>query len=120
MVEVLFFLAIGANLLWETHWILGGTHGLIGAAFLYLFSLERKLLHNEYLAIHHSGITIPDLPDSRFLIWTQVNRIDAQYDSITIDTSLDTSYRFLLRKNLGFEELDQIHEFCRHYLGRQS
>jgi hypothetical protein len=117
VVEVLFFLGIGLTLLLEARWFMGGIHLSIGLAYLYLFRLEKRLLHNEYLAIHHSGITIPALPDNRFLIWTQVNRIDAQYDSITIDTSTDTSYRFDLRKNLQFEELDQIHEFCRHYLG---
>lgn len=117
LVEVLFFLGIGITLLLESRWFMGGLHLVIGLAYCYLLRLEKRMMHNEYLAIHHSGITIPALPDNRFLIWTQINHIDAQYDSITIDTASDTSYRFHLQKNLQFEELDQIHEFCRHYLG---
>jgi hypothetical protein len=68
------------------------------------------------VALHHTGITIPALPESRFFIWSNISHIEAHYDHIIIDTSLDKSYRFNLRKNLQFEELDQIHEFCRHYL----
>jgi hypothetical protein len=74
------------------------------------------MLTTEYVALHHTGITIPALPDSHFLMWANVDHIEAQYDSITIAGSDDKSYHFDLRKNLQFEELDQIHEFCRHYL----
>ena len=74
------------------------------------------MLTEEFVALHHTGITIPALPESRFIIWSNVNHIEAQYDSITIAASGDKSYHFDLQKNLRFEELDQIHEFCRHYL----
>jgi hypothetical protein len=114
---VVFFFGIAINLFVESRWFMGGIHGLIGLAYSYLFWCEKKLLHNERVGIHHSGISIPALPGDRFLIWTQIDRIEAQYDSITIDTSEPHSYRFDLRQNLQFEELDQIHEFCRHYLG---
>jgi hypothetical protein len=117
LIEVVFFLGICITLLLESHWVMGTIHGLIGLAYSYLFWCEKKALYNEQVAIHHTGISLPALPDNRFLIWTQIDRIEAQYDSITINTSEPQSYHFDLRKNLQFEELDQIHELCRHYLG---
>ena len=42
--------------------------------------------------------------------------IDISYDSITIQTAENKKLYFPLRQNLQFDELDQIHEFCRHYL----
>jgi hypothetical protein len=117
LIEVVFFFGIGITLFVESRWFMGSIHALIGLVYSYLFWCERKLLHTEFVAIHHTGISIPALPGDKFLIWTQIDRIEAQYDSIAIDTSAHQSYRFDLRKNLEFEELDQIHEFCRHYLG---
>jgi hypothetical protein len=116
IVEIVFFLGIGLTLCANSHWMLGAGHLLMSAAYLYLFWCEKKLLSAELVAIHHTGITIPALPQSHFVIWSNVNRIEAQYDSISIDVSNDRLYHFDLQKNLQFEELDQIHEFCRHYL----
>jgi len=117
LVEIVFFLGIGVNLCTHGGWVMGSGHLLMSLAYSYLFWCEKKTINTEYVAIHHTGITIPDLPDSKFIIWSNVDHIDAQYDCITIDTSGNGSYRFDLQKNLQFEELDQIHEFCRHYLG---
>ena len=115
-VEFIFFLGIGLDLLMKLSWINGIVHILISLVYIYLFYCEKKLEKTEYVALHHTGITIPGLPESKFFIWSNISHIEAHYDHITIDTSLDKSYRFNLRTNLQFEELDQIHEFCRHYL----
>lgn len=116
VVEIVFFLGIGINLCSGREWLMGGGHILMSLVYVYLFWCEKKMLTAEYVALHHSGITIPALPQSRFIIWTNIDRIEAQYDSITIAASDSKSYHFNLQKNLQFEELDQIHEFCRHYL----
>jgi hypothetical protein len=117
LVEILFFLGIGLACFLGNEWYTGGGHILISLAYVYLFRCEKSMLTTEYVALHHTGITIPALPDSHFLIWSHIDRIEAQYDSITIAASDNKSYHFDLRNNLQFEELDQIHEFCRHYLG---
>lgn len=116
-IEILFFLGISITMLVAANWISGVIHLLLCLAYSYLFQCERRVHTTEYVGIHHTGITIPALPDSKFLLWAHVNRIDAHYDTISINTSLDKVYQFHLQKNLAFEELDQIHEFCRHYLG---
>jgi hypothetical protein len=115
--EFFFFLGVGSLLLLKASWVSGLFHMVISFVYLYLFYCERKLFTDEHLSLHHTGITIPDLPESKFLLWSHVNRLHAQYDSIEIDTSDNKSIRFEFRRNLQFEELDQIHEFCRHYLG---
>jgi len=116
LVEIIFFLGIGINSCVDGEWVTGAGHILLSGAYVYLFRCEKRMITEEFVALHHSGITIPALPGSRFIIWTNVDRIEAQYDSITIAASGDKSYHFDLQRNLRFEELDQIHEFCRHYL----
>jgi protein-S-isoprenylcysteine O-methyltransferase Ste14 len=116
LIEIVFFLGIGITALTSDEWVTGTGHILMSLAYIYLFWCEKKMLTAEYVALHHSGITIPALPESRFVIWSNIDRIEAQYDSITITASGNKLYHFDLQKNLQFEELDQIHEFCRHYL----
>ena len=116
-IEFLFFLGIAVLLFFEKKWLTGSIHLGLSFIYIYLFYCERSSIHGEYIAIHHTGITIPALPESRFYIWSNITSIDAHYDSIPIETSLNKTYRFNLKENLQFEELDQIHEFCRHYLG---
>jgi hypothetical protein len=116
LVEIIFFLGIGITSCIHGEWITGAGHALMSAAYGYLFMCEKRMVTEEYVALHHTGITIPSLPQSRFFIWSNIDHIEAQYDSITIAASGDKSYHFDLRHNLQFEELDQIHEFCRHYL----
>lgn len=117
LTEIVFFLGICLMLLFSKTWFMGSLHGMLGFAYAYLFYCEKKANSEEVVSIFHSGVSIPALPESKFFIWTNINHIDAQYDHIVIDTSSSKSYRFDLQKNLAFEELDQIHEFCRHYLG---
>ena len=116
-IEFLFFLGIAILLFFETKWIMGSLHLALSIIYIYLFYCEKNCVSGEYVAIHHTGITIPALPESKFYIWSEISSINAHYDSITIETSLNKTYHFQLRENLQFEELDQIHEFCRHYLG---
>lgn len=118
LVEIIFFLGIGITMFVSARWITGSIHLILSIAYIYLFYCEKRLHKEEFVAIFHSGVSVPALPDSKFFIWTHIEHIDARYDSITINTSLNKSYTFDLRQNLAFEELDQIHEFCRHYLGK--
>jgi hypothetical protein len=117
LTEILFFVGIGITQFTEGRWLMGSMHVFLGFVYSYLFYCEKKISSEEYVAIHHTGVTVPALPESKFFIWSNINGIDARYDHIVINTSSDKSYRFDLRENLAFEELDQIHEFCRHYLG---
>lgn len=117
VVEILFFLGIGLVMLLAGNWTTGIIHLGLSVLYSYLFYCERGLRSQALLSIHHTGITVPGLPEDRFLFWTHINAIDASYDSIRISTSLDKDLDFPLRKNLDFVELEQIHEFCRHYLG---
>ena len=118
LVEIVFFIGICVTMLLDRQWITGTIHGVLSIAYIYLFYCEKRLHREEFVAIFHSGVSVPSLPESKFFIWTHIEDIDAHYDSITINTSLNKTYSFELRRNLAFEELDQIHEFCKHYLGR--
>lgn len=115
-IETVIFLGGAALLLVEQRWITGMMLLLIAAAYGYLFYCERKVTMVEIVAFHHIGITISGIPTSQFFLWSNINHVEAAYDNITITTSENKLYRFDLRRNLQFEELDQIHEFCRHYL----
>jgi hypothetical protein len=58
------------------------------------------------------------LPESRFLLWSHINDMEISYDSVRITTSDTQHLTFDFRKNLTFSQLEQIHEFCRHYIGK--
>jgi hypothetical protein len=119
VVEIIFFLGIGTLMLVQGNVPIGIFHLLLSIAYSYLFYCERSLRSEETLSIHHTGITIPDLPESRFLFWTHINDIRAGYDSIDIITSENRDYRFHLRHNLAFEEMERIQAFCWFYLGKR-
>jgi hypothetical protein len=115
-IECIIFLGAATILLSEANWIMGAVLILISAAYAYLLFCERRLNTAEMVAFHHIGITISGIPGSQFFLWSRINKVEAHYDSIIIETSQNKTYRFNLRQNLQFDELDQIHEFCRHYL----
>lgn len=117
LVEITFFLGIGLIMLSAGNLALATIHIGLSIAYTCLFYCERKLREQELLSFHHIGVSIPGLPQSRFLSWTNINAVNVNYDSIRISTSLDKDIHFEWRKNLEFAELEQIHEFCRHYLG---
>jgi hypothetical protein len=118
IVEIVFFLGIGGLMLMEGNLWTGFIHLSLSIAYSYLFYCERRLRSEERLSFHHTGVTVPALPDSQFLLWTDINRVEACYDSIHISTSGQKDLHFDLRRNLEFVELEQIHEFCRHYIGQ--
>jgi hypothetical protein len=100
--------------------IMSGLLLLVAIAYGYLCYCEHKTAATEVVAFHHTGIAISGIPKSEFFLWTNINNVEARYDSIVIETSNNKTYQFNLRENLQFAELDQIHEFCRHYLGKHS
>ena len=115
-IDCIIFLAAAAILLSETNWIMGTVLLIVSAAYAYLLFCEQKISTVEMVKFNHIGITISGIPQSEFFLWSRINDIDIRYDSITIQTSENKKLYFPLRQNLQFEELDQIHEFCRHYL----
>lgn len=119
LVEIIFFFGIGVLMIVEGNELTGIVHFLLVIGYGYLFYCESALRRTETLSFHHSGITIPGLPENRFLYWTHVNEVNAAYDSIDISTSEQKDLRFDLRANLSFDEMERINEFCRHYLGRR-
>jgi hypothetical protein len=118
IIEVLFFAGIALLLFLESKWFQGSFHALLSILYIYLFHCERRLGNTESVAIHHTGVIIPGLVEDKLLLWTEINQLQANYDSIQIDTSHQQSLKFNFRTNLSFDELGQIHEFCKHYLGR--
>ena len=118
IVEILFFLGIGLIMLPEGKPVTATIHIALSIVYAYLFYCEKSLRPVDLLSFHHIGVTIPGMPEDKFLQWTHINDVEASYDSIRISTSEEENLRYELRKNLGFVELEQIHEFCRHYLGK--
>jgi hypothetical protein len=116
-IEIAFFTGIGILTLLQGQPLTGVFHLLLGIAYGYLLYCERSFRFEELLSIHHTGITIPDLPESRFLYWTYINRVDATHDSIQITTADHKPIRFRLRNNLSFDQMEHIQAFCRFYLG---
>ncbi len=115
-IECIIFLAAAFILFSASKWIMGSALLLVCGAYGYLLYCEQKLTKAEMVKFNHIGITISGLPQSEFFLWSRINNIDIRYDSISIHTSENKKLAFSLRQNLQFEELDQIHEFCRHYL----
>jgi hypothetical protein len=118
LVEILFFLGIAIMMLLTGKWMTSIAHFLFSLGYAFLLYCERKVRSGERLHLLHVGVSIPGIPGNIFLSWSQVNRIESSYDSIHIETSFNKNFDFDLRQNLSFGQLDQIHEFCRHYLGQ--
>ena len=114
--EVVFFAGIGIIMMGAGAYFSGIFHFCLSLSYLYLCYCERLAAKNEVLCFYHTGITLPGIPRHTFMIWTHINRVEAYYDSIRIETSSRQVYHFGFRKNLDYQELEQIHEFCRHYL----
>ncbi|MEO6314118.1 MAG: hypothetical protein ABIU63_06380 [Chitinophagaceae bacterium] len=119
-IECVIFLGCAAILFAENDWVMAGVLTLVSAAYSYLLFCEQKMNTAELVKFNHIGITISGLPQSEFFLWARINAIAIRYDSITIETANSKKMHFPLRQNLQFEELDQIHEFCRHYLKTSS
>ncbi len=117
VIEIAFFTGIGILTLLEAHPLTGVFYLLLGIAYGYLLYCERSFRSEVILSIHHTGITIPDVPESRFLYWTHINHINATGDSIDITTADHKPLRFRLQNNLSFDQMEHIQAFCRFYLG---
>lgn len=117
LIESLFFLGIALLMFTNEKFVFCAINLSVGLTFIYLLYCEQKMNSEELISIHHTGISLPGLPESKFFKWSQIAAFHANYDSISIETSYQKVYTFNLQKNLGFAELEQIHEFCRHYLG---
>lgn len=118
IVEIIFFLGIGTLMLLQGHVLISIVHLSLSIGYSYLFYCEKRLRSEELLSFHHTGITIPGLPESRFLLWSHVNDVETFYDSIHISTSQKEDLSFDLRSNLDFSQLEHIHQFCHFYLGK--
>jgi hypothetical protein len=116
-IEIAFFTGIGILTLLEGQPLTGVFHLLLGIAYGYLLYCERSFRSEVLLSIHHTGINIPDLPESRFLYWTHINQVDATQDSIHITTADHKPLSFRLRNNLTFDQIEHVQAFCRFYLG---
>jgi hypothetical protein len=118
LVEIIFFLGIGVLMLLQGHIGIAIVHISLSIGYSYLFYCEKSLRSDELLSFHHTGITVPGLPESRFLLWSHVNDVETFYDSIHISTSQQEQLSFDLRSNLEFGQLEHIHQFCKFYLGK--
>ena len=116
--EFLFFLGIGVLLFLESKWMQGSFHVLLSIVYVYLFHCERRIVKTESVSFLHTGVEVPGLVENKFLLWTQINQLQATYHSIEIETAHQQQLKFNFRENLTFDELDQIHDFCKHYLGK--
>ncbi len=117
-VEIVFFLGISLLMFVQRHYATAILHVSLSVVYGFLFYCEKSFRSEEQLSFHHTGITVPGLPESRFFLWTNVNEVETTYDSIRISTAEEKELNFPLRKNLDFGELEQIHQFCRFYLGQ--
>ncbi len=117
VIEFILLVGMGAELISKSMLIAGSIHIIIGVAYCYLSYCENTVSKEERVSIHHTGVSVPSLPEGKFFIWSTITHLTANYSSISIETSFNKSYYFEFEHNLQFEEMDQIHEFCRHYLG---
>lgn len=84
--------------------------------YYYVFYCEKKVIQKEKVAVHHLGVTISNFPSDKDIDWEQIADIEALPHSITIKTHKNKIYRFEFQKAIAFDELEQIHDFCRKYL----
>lgn len=117
-VEIVFFLCIGILMLVQGHIIIAVVHLSLSIGYCYLFYCEKRFRSEELLSFHHTGITVPGLPESRFLLWSHVNEVETFYDSVHISTAQQENLVFDLRRNLEFGQVEHIHQFCQFYLGK--
>lgn len=116
LIEVVVFggLAILAGL--DQAWITAVLMTLATGMYYYVFHCERKTINSERVAVHHLGVTISNFPKDKELDWEQIQQLEALPHSITIHTTRNKTLRFEFQKAIAFDELEQIHEFCSHYL----
>ena len=119
-IEVLVFTGIGILILLNESYILSGLCFVTAGMYAYVFFCERKLILKEKVEVHHLGVTISSFPKDKYLDWEQIEDINAVPHSITIISKKKKTYHFNFEKGIALSELEQIHEFCSHYLKTSS
>ncbi len=116
MIEVIVFGGLSILAMLDQSWITASLLAIATAMYYYIFYCEMKLINTERVAVHHLGVTISNFPKDKELDWEQIQSLEALPHSITIRTTKNKMHRFEFQKAIAFDELEQIHEFCNHYL----
>ncbi len=116
LIEVLVFGGLTILAILDQSWVAAATLTLATGMYYYVFHCERKTIRNERVAVHHLGVTISNFPSDKEIDWEQIRELVALPHSITIRTIRNKTHRFEFQKAIAFDELEQIHEFCQHYL----
>ena len=116
LIEVLVFGGLTILAILEQSWVTGAILTLATGMYYYVFHCEKKMISREKVSVHHLGVTISNFPRDKELSWEQIRQLDAYPHSITIYTHRNKIHRFEFQKAIAFDELEQIHEFCQHYL----
>lgn len=119
LIEVIVFGGLFILALLDKSWITASLLLPFTGMYYYVFHCERKVIQQEKVSIHHLGVTISSFPKDKELDWEQIASIEALPHSITIFTQKQRKYRFEFQKAIAFAELEQIHEFCGHYLNAE-
>lgn len=120
LIEVIVFAGLFTLAILDKEWITAALLITAAGMYAYVFHCELKLIQHEKVAIHHLGVTISSFPKDKELDWEQIAAIEALPHSITIRTRRQKTYRFEFQNAIAFVELEQIHDFCRHYLNAES
>ncbi|NJO24896.1 MAG: hypothetical protein HC867_02555 [Bacteroidia bacterium] len=59
---------------------------------------------------------LPGFLSDKLVYWIHIRKFNANYHDVYIETDQDEKFTFNFKQNLQPEELEEIHEFCRHYL----
>ena len=120
LIEVLVFGGLGILALLDQSWATACFLFLATGMYYYVFHCEKKIIQKERVSVHHLGVTISHFPKDKELEWEQIQTLEALPHSITIHSSKNNIHRFEFQKAIAFDELEQIHEFCSHYLKSES
>ena len=116
LIEVIVFGGLTILAVLDQSWITVVLMAVATCMYYYVFHCERKIINSERVAVHHLGVSICNFPKDKELEWDQIRELEALPHSITIHTTRNKTLRFEFQKAIAFDELEQIHEFCRHYL----
>jgi hypothetical protein len=116
LIETVLFSGIGILLLLNTNYIPAVICLLAACLYGYVFYCERQMVNKDRIEVHHLGVTISSFPRNKDIEWQKIASVNALPHSITITTYRKKTYHFEFQKGIELEQLEQIHEFCGHYL----
>jgi hypothetical protein len=116
LVEVIVFGGLTTLAVLEQSWPTAALLALATGMYYYVFYCEKKLIQQEKVSVHHLGVTISNFPQDKELAWEEICKLEAYPHSIKIHTHQHKIHQFEFQKAIAFDELEQIHEFCAHYL----